>query len=106
MSSLIPAHIPHLLDEEVKKMSLNNETTYSYCVKIMDECSGSINRWDTKAGRVGDLDEMKVPFGGDQLTRVRLQGAKALRAGAHTATERFNHLHPIIVELFHTLQDF
>ncbi|XP_052807443.1 uncharacterized protein LOC128236553 [Mya arenaria] len=114
MSSLIPAHIPHPLDEEMKKksdifilpVSLNNETTYSDCVKIMDECSGSINRWYTKAGRVGDLDELKVPFGGDQLTRVRLQGAKSLRAGAHTATERFDHLHPIIVELFHTLQDF
>ncbi|WAR08505.1 hypothetical protein MAR_018463, partial [Mya arenaria] len=85
MSSLIPAHIPHPLDEEMKKksdifilpVSLNNETTYSDCVKIMDECSGSINRWYTKAGR-----------------------------GAHTATERFDHLHPIIVELFHTLQDF
>ena len=37
---------------------------------------------------------------------MRLQGAKFLRAGAHTATERFDNLHPTVCELFHTLQDF
>jgi hypothetical protein len=44
--------------------------------------------------------------GGDQLTRVRLEGAKSLRKGAHTAVERFDQLNPFIIELFHTLQDF
>ena len=53
-----------------------------------------------------DLDHLSVPFGGDQLTRVRLQGAKSLRAGAHSANQRFDHLHPVIIEMFHTLQDF
>ncbi|CAC5378815.1 unnamed protein product [Mytilus coruscus] len=54
----------------------------------------------------GDLDNLQVPVGGDQLTRVRLQGAKSLRAGAFTAEDRLEHLTPIVVEMFHTLQDF
>ncbi|XP_033738894.1 uncharacterized protein LOC117326312 isoform X2 [Pecten maximus] len=54
----------------------------------------------------GDLDDMYVPFGGDQLTRVRLEGAKALRDGAHTRNERFDVLYPVIIEMFHTIQDF
>ncbi|WAQ99818.1 hypothetical protein MAR_024191 [Mya arenaria] len=58
-----------------------------------------------RCNAVGDLDELKVPYGGDPLTRVRLQGVKALRASANTTTECFDHLHPIIVELDHTLQD-
>ena len=52
-----------------------------------------------------ELDGLKVPVGGDQLTRVRLQGAKALRAGALTPEDRFEHLEPVIVEMFHTQQD-
>lgn len=49
---------------------------------------------------------MKVPVGGDQLTREKLQWAKALRSGAHNSLERFGNLSPMIVELFHTLQGF
>jgi len=44
--------------------------------------------------------------GGDQLTRERFQGAKSLRAGTRTRQERFEQLYPMIMELFHTLQDF
>lgn len=36
---------------------------------------------------------------------MRLQGAKALRAGALTREDRFDNLHPVVVEMFHTLQD-
>lgn len=52
-----------------------------------------------------DLDKLKIPVGGDQLTRVRLQGAKACQDGALTAADRLEHMEPIIVEMFHTLQD-
>jgi hypothetical protein len=54
----------------------------------------------------GDIEDLQVPVGGDQLTRVRLQGAKALRNGSLTSIERLEHLNPVIVEMFHTLQDF
>ncbi|KAH3815947.1 hypothetical protein DPMN_144486 [Dreissena polymorpha] len=47
-----------------------------------------------------------VPVGGDQLTRVRLDGAKSLRLGAHTKEERFENLCPVVVEMFHMQMDF
>lgn len=53
-----------------------------------------------------ELTNLRVPVGGDQLTRVRLQGAKFLRAGCHTATERLEILYPVVVKLFHTVMDF
>lgn len=35
----------------------------------------------------GELDKLQVPVGDDQLTRLRLEGEKALRKGAHTANK-------------------
>lgn len=58
-----------------------------------------------KSLTASDLDNLKVPVGGDQLTRVRLQSAKALQDGALTSTERLDHLDPMIMEMFHTLMD-
>lgn len=49
--------------------------------------------------------KVMVTVGGDQLTRVRLDSAKNLRAGVHSSIERFEHLHPIVEELFHVQQD-
>ena len=54
----------------------------------------------------GDIEDLQVPVGGDQLTGIRLQGATALRNGSLTSTDRLEHLNPVIVEMFHTLQDF
>lgn len=53
-----------------------------------------------------DFDQLQIPVGGDQLTRVRLDGAKTLRMGAHTRTERFDNLFPVVVEMFHMQMDF
>lgn len=114
MESVVPDHIPHEYEQDMSKksevfilpVSLNNEASYQDCVHIMDEYESNINRWYSQAGRGAELQDLKVPVGGDQMTRIRLQGAKSLRAGAHKQSERFDHLDPIIIELFHTLQDF
>ena len=52
------------------------------------------------AGRVA------VTVGGDQLTRCHLDSAKQLRAGTHEPCERFDHLTPVVEEMFHVQQDY
>ncbi|XP_052216225.1 uncharacterized protein LOC127868952 [Dreissena polymorpha] len=114
MKGVVPLHIPHDFEEDMAKkskifvlpVSLNNESSYQDCIHIMDEYEQYINRWYSKTGRGAELSALRVPVGGDQLTRVRLEGAKSLRAGAHTTSERFDHLDPVIIEMFHTLQDY
>ncbi|XP_033730974.1 uncharacterized protein LOC117320505 [Pecten maximus] len=114
MNSILPDHIPHELEDDMAKkseifllpVSLNNEISYSDCVHILDEYTEITNHWYSAAGRGGELDNLQIPVGGDQLTRVRLQGAKGLRAGARTAEQRFERLYPMVVEMFHVLQDF
>ena len=52
------------------------------------------------------LAKVRVPCYGDQLTRVRLAGAKDLRAGCHTANDRLDHIHPIKVAHWHCKRSF
>ena len=49
---------------------------------------------------------VKIPCYGDQLTRVRLAGSKDLRAGCHSATQRFDHLYPFCIVDWHTKRSF
>ena len=52
------------------------------------------------------ISSTKVPCYGDQLTRVRMTGAKDLRAGSHTAADKFEHLHPFRIVDWHTKRSF
>lgn len=48
----------------------------------------------------GELDKLQVPVGGDQLTRVRLEGSKSVRKDGYNAVKKFDHLNYLIIELF------
>lgn len=52
------------------------------------------------------LSGIKIPCFGDQLTRVRLAGAKDLRAGCHSAKERLDHLYPFCIVDWHTKRSY
>lgn len=49
---------------------------------------------------------VQIPCFGDQLTRVRMAGAKTLRAGAHSAKDKFEHLHPFRIVHWHCKQSY
>ena len=55
---------------------------------------------------VDEFPQATIPLGGDQLVRIRVSGARDLRAGAHTKEERLETIFPEIVEFFHVQQDF
>ena len=52
------------------------------------------------------LAGVKIPVFGDQLTRVRISGAKDLRAGAHSPKHRLEHLYPFRIVHWHTKNSF
>ena len=52
------------------------------------------------------LANVKIPCYGDQLTRVRLAGAKDLRAGFHTRQDRLDHLYPLKIVDWYSKRSF
>lgn len=74
---------------------------------------GSSSRPDQPASHVrppasedDPLHGVKIPCYGDQLTRVRFAGAKDLRSGCHSATDRLDHLYPFCIVDWHTKRSF
>ena len=52
------------------------------------------------------LHGVKIPCYGDQLSRVRMAGAKDLRAGCHLAKQKLDHLYPFCIVDWHTKRSF
>ena len=52
------------------------------------------------------LSGVKIPCFGDELTRVRFAGARDLRAGAHSARQRLDHLYPYRIVGWHTKRSY
>ncbi|XP_069124032.1 uncharacterized protein [Argopecten irradians] len=115
MKPHIPSHIPH---QNAKKMSekstvlplpiqFKNESKREDCLGIMDSYENTLVKLYTDAfGNTDILRQVKVPIGGDQLTRVRLQESKNLRTLSVSPERRFDDLHPIVFEMWHNKQDF
>ena len=58
------------------------------------------------SGNTSMIEDEPVPFFGDQLTRVRLQGAKQLRTLSRDRVKRFDDIGPFVITLWHNKQDF
>ena len=52
------------------------------------------------------LSGVKIPCFGDQLNRVGLAGATALRAGCHSTEQRIGHLYPFCIVDWHTKRSY
>ncbi|XP_060578320.1 uncharacterized protein LOC132735396 [Ruditapes philippinarum] len=115
MKSVLPAHIYHPYQVQMSQKSevfqlpilMKNVAKHEDCVDILDGYETFISDlFVTAFGSEDTLHKYRVPVGGDQLTRVRLEEAKNLRTLATTPKKRFEDLHPFVIELWHTKQDF
>ena len=68
---------------------------------------------DQPRGHLVNIDDdddimrgIRVPFGGDQATRVRAAGAKDMVAGCHLPVDRVEHCAPFKPAMFHTKANF
>lgn len=96
------AQVPTATTSNMNPLSNGTETTMPMTHSRPDQPSAHSVKYD----KADHMNGVSVPFGGDQMTRVRFAGAKDLRAGGHTAKDRFDHCSPFIGELWHTKMAF
>lgn len=77
-----------------------NEQYYQDVVHILEFYTNSIVEAYHQAGREVS-EETTIHIGGDQFTRERFSGAKAMRAHDENPQDRFQILTPISFEFFH-----
>ncbi|KAJ8300062.1 hypothetical protein KUTeg_021581 [Tegillarca granosa] len=102
MKTVIPTHIHHSYSasmshrNEVFNLSIihKNEAKYEDCLNIMDTIENCLQQVYTEA------------HGGDQLTKVRFDGAATLRLLSPTAAGTLDHIKSHFCELCHLKQDF
>ncbi|CAB4042394.1 Hypothetical predicted protein, partial [Paramuricea clavata] len=110
LEKVIPEHIEHRFTSEMSAPStiiplpiINaDEKKYDDCVVILRSYEKWINEIYEKAVKVLQNKGVTVSFGGDQLTRVRFDGATSLLAGAHKPADRFEHCSPYKHAMWHT----
>ncbi|KAK6175941.1 hypothetical protein SNE40_014314 [Patella caerulea] len=115
LKSHLSLHVPHQYSKKMAEKStviplpilFSNETKHEDCLDIMDSYESQLTSLFTAAfGSLEILRKFKVPVGGDQLTRVRLQEAKNLRTLSVSPEKKFDDLSPIVCEMWHSKQDF
>lgn len=82
-----------------------NEQYYQDVVHILEFYTNSIVEAYHQAGREVS-EETTIHIGGDQFTRERFSGAKAMRAHDENPQDRFQILTPISFEFFHMHMTF
>ena len=79
---------------------LRNEQYCQDVVYILEFYTNTVVDGYNKAGRQV-TEETRIHIGGDQLTRERFSGAKAMRAHDNDPHDRFQCLRPISFEVSH-----
>ena len=108
----VPKQLSRPVSEKLKEKTkvvpmpvlFKNEQYLQDVVQILDSYEVFLDEVFQEAGVT--TDGVKVHIGGDQLTRDRFSGGKALRSHHIHASERFDHLGPITFELFHMLMNY
>ncbi|XP_070555569.1 uncharacterized protein [Ptychodera flava] len=110
LASVVPDHIAHRYSQQMEQKSsvynlpiqFKDEKKYSDMVDIQVSVEDFLTSLYGKANQ----EIQQVPFGGDELTRIRAHKAKYIRSGAHTPTDRLEHVCPIVIENWHAKRAF
>ena len=83
-------------------IQFKDEKKYADCIDILDETEVLLQDWHHEVNQ----QPGKIPYYGDQLTRVRFESAKKLRKGEMDPVKRFENIHPFLMAPWHNKQDF